>query len=153
MTVTRLEVQRPRQAPRPQPQRAREPQRDGAPVVVEEQPDGRIGKRRWIVLTKDDRIRYRVTERTAILSARVRAFVLTSTQLQGAEMAAAFIKALPRIKRIVASNAASIHCPDIKNWKSRAVVSSPPVASIFCSDTLKFSVVDRVFRPEKQPAP
>ena len=64
-----------------------------------------VGKRGWIVLTKDDRIRYRVTERTAIASAKVRAFVLTSTQLQGTEMAAAFIKALPRIKRIVASNA------------------------------------------------
>jgi hypothetical protein len=57
------------------------------------------------VLTKDDRIRYRVTERTAIVSAKVRAFVLTSTQLQGTEMAAAFIKALSRIKRVVAINA------------------------------------------------
>jgi hypothetical protein len=57
------------------------------------------------VLTKDDRIRYRVTERAAIVSARVRAFVLTSTQLQGIEMAAAFVKALPRIKRILANNA------------------------------------------------
>jgi PIN like domain len=63
-----------------------------------------VGKRGWIVLTKDDRIRYRVTERTAIASAKVRAFVLTSTQLQGTEMAAAFTKALPRIKRVVASH-------------------------------------------------
>src|SRR6266850_2411323 len=62
-----------------------------------------VGRRGWIVLTKDDRIRYRVTERTALASARVRAFVLTSSQLQGAEMAAAFIKALPRIKRFVAN--------------------------------------------------
>jgi hypothetical protein len=61
-----------------------------------------VGKRRWIVLTKDDRIRYRVTERTALASAAVRAFVLTSSQLQGAEMAAAFIEALPRIKRLIA---------------------------------------------------
>jgi hypothetical protein len=64
-----------------------------------------VGKRGWIVFTKDDRIRYRVTERTAIVTAKVRAFVLTSTQLQGTEMAAAFIEALPRIKRLVASNA------------------------------------------------
>ena len=42
-----------------------------------------VGKRGWIVLTKDDRIRYRATERTALASARVRAFVLTSSQLQG----------------------------------------------------------------------
>jgi hypothetical protein len=64
-----------------------------------------VGKRSWIVLTKDDRIRYRVTERTAIATARVRAFVLTSTQLQETEMAAAFVKALPRIKRLVTSRA------------------------------------------------
>jgi PIN like domain len=64
-----------------------------------------VGRRGWIVLTKDDRIRYRVTERTALASARVRAFVLTSTQLQGSEMAAAFVKALPRIKRLIASRA------------------------------------------------
>jgi hypothetical protein len=43
------------------------------------------GRRSWIVLTKDDRIRYRVTERTTIASAKVRAFVLTSTRLQGLE--------------------------------------------------------------------
>jgi hypothetical protein len=64
-----------------------------------------VGKRGWIVLTKDDRVRYRVTERTAIVSAKVRAFVLTSTQLQGTEMAAAFVKALPRIIRLVANHA------------------------------------------------
>ena len=64
-----------------------------------------VGKRGWIVLTKDDRIRYRVTERTALTSARVRAFVLTSSQLQGVEMAAAFVKALPRIKRLIANRA------------------------------------------------
>jgi len=51
-----------------------------------------VGSRGWIVLTKDDRIRYRVTERTAIVSAQVKAFVLTSSQLQGTEMAAAFSK-------------------------------------------------------------
>jgi PIN like domain len=66
-----------------------------------------VGKRGWIVLTKDDRIRYRVTERTALTSARVRAFVLTSSQLHGAEMAAAFVKALPRIKRLVANHVPS----------------------------------------------
>jgi hypothetical protein len=50
----------------------------------------------WIVLTKDHRIRYRSTERTALASASVRAFVLASSQLQGAEMATAFVKALPK---------------------------------------------------------
>ena len=60
--------------------------------------------RTWIVLTKDDRIRYRVTERTALASARVRAFVRTSSQLLGTEMATAFVKALPRMKRLIANH-------------------------------------------------
>jgi PIN like domain len=64
-----------------------------------------VGSHEWIILTKDDRIRYRVTERTTLASARVRAFVLTSTQLQGSEMAAAFVRALPRIKRLIANHA------------------------------------------------
>jgi hypothetical protein len=63
-----------------------------------------VGKRDWIVLTKDDRIRYRVTERTALASAKVRAFVLTSTQLLGTEMATAFVKALPRVKQFIANH-------------------------------------------------
>src|SRR6266446_8841705 len=61
-----------------------------------------VGRRGWVVLTKDDRIRYRITERTAFASAKVKAFVLTSTQLQGSEMAEAFVIALPRIKRLIA---------------------------------------------------
>lgn len=65
-----------------------------------------VGSRGWIVLTKDDRIRYRVTERTALAVAKVKAFVLTSTQLQGIEMADAFVKALPRIKRLLAKHRA-----------------------------------------------
>jgi beta-lactamase class A len=83
----------------------RDPRRPFCPDAKDEDWLFEVGKRGWIVLTKDDRIRYRVTERTAIASAKVRAFVLTSTQMQGTEMAAAFTKALPRIKRIGASNA------------------------------------------------
>jgi PIN like domain len=76
-----------------------------APDAKDEDWLAEVGKLGWVVLTKDDRIRYRATERMALLSARVRAFVLTSSQLQGAEMAAAFVKALPRIKRLIANHA------------------------------------------------
>jgi len=76
-----------------------------APDAKDEDWLAEVGKRGWIVLTKDDRIRYRVTERSAITSAKVRAFVLSSSQLQGKEMAAAFVKALPRIKRLIANHA------------------------------------------------
>jgi ribosome-associated translation inhibitor RaiA len=51
--------------------------------------------------TKDKMLRYRETEITALLAAKVRAFVLTSGNLRADEMAAAFIKALPRMERFL----------------------------------------------------
>jgi hypothetical protein len=61
-----------------------------------------VGERGWIVLTRDDRIRYRSQERTALIQARVRAFVLSGRSLSGPVMAAAFVQALPAMRRFVA---------------------------------------------------
>ena len=58
-----------------------------------------VGKKEWIVLTKDRRIRFRAIERTALINAGVRAFVLTAGDIDGAAMAAVFVKALPKILR------------------------------------------------------
>ena len=61
------------------------------------------GKQGWIVLTKDARIRYRANEMNALMAAKVRAFVLTARgDLSGQEIAAIFVKALPRMKRLCA---------------------------------------------------
>lgn len=60
-----------------------------------------VGHRGWIVLTKDRHIRTRRNELIALLSAGVGAFVLTASDLSGTEMAAAFVRALPRMRRIV----------------------------------------------------
>mgnify|MGYP000105992272 CR=1 FL=1 len=60
-----------------------------------------VGTRDWVVLTKDDKIRYNELERRALLSAGVRAFVLTAKGLRGAEYAEVFIKALPAIHRLL----------------------------------------------------
>jgi hypothetical protein len=60
-----------------------------------------VGRKGWIVLTKDDRIRYRATEQQALRNAGVRAFVLASAQLRGSEMAEAYVKALPKMKRLL----------------------------------------------------
>ena len=57
-----------------------------------------VGQRRWVVLTKDKMLCYRETEITALLAAKARAFVLTSGNLRADEMAAAFIKALPKME-------------------------------------------------------
>jgi hypothetical protein len=58
------------------------------------------GYHRWILLTKDSRIRYRRNEMQALLSSKTRSFVLVSSNLPGAEIAQIFVKALPRMKRL-----------------------------------------------------
>ncbi len=65
-----------------------------------------VGQRGWIVLTRDDRIRYRLHERTALLQAGVRAFVLVRRSLSGSAMAEAFVQALPAMQRFVAQHQA-----------------------------------------------
>jgi hypothetical protein len=65
-----------------------------------------VGRRGWILFTKDRRIRYRVAEVIALMRAGVRAFVLTAGDLQAEEMAAVFIKALPRVIRFTIGNPA-----------------------------------------------
>jgi PIN like domain len=61
-----------------------------------------VGPRGWIVLTRDDQIRHRFHERTALIQAGVRAFVLARRSLSGPAMAEAFVQALPAMRRFVA---------------------------------------------------
>lgn len=61
-----------------------------------------VGRRGWIVLTADRRIRYRSLEREALLAAGVQAFVLTS--IPGPEMGAIFAAALARMEAMCASH-------------------------------------------------
>src|SRR5262245_8155353 len=72
------------------------------PEAREEEWLAEVGKRGWIVLTKDTRIRYRSSELAALVKANVTAFALTAGNLRGEEMAAVFVKALPTIRRFVA---------------------------------------------------
>ena len=60
-----------------------------------------VGRRGWIVLTKDTWIRRRSNERTALMRAGVRAFVLIAGNLSGPEMARVFVNALPAMHRFV----------------------------------------------------
>jgi predicted nuclease of predicted toxin-antitoxin system len=60
-----------------------------------------LGKRpELIVLTKDSRIRKRVLERQALEAAKLRVFALTAGNLSGADQGAAFVRALPKIRRL-----------------------------------------------------
>jgi hypothetical protein len=63
-----------------------------------------IGQRGWIVITKDTRIRYRPNEKHALLAAGVRAFAFASGNLSGPEMSEAIVKALPKMRKLLASH-------------------------------------------------
>jgi hypothetical protein len=53
------------------------------------------------IFTKDQRLRYRPLEVAALRASYARVFVLTAGNLRGSEIAAVFVKALPRIHRIL----------------------------------------------------
>jgi predicted nuclease of predicted toxin-antitoxin system len=60
------------------------------------------GKKNWIVVTRDERIRYREPQKQAIRRAKVRALVLAAQGDLRAEMLAQnFLKALPKIRRVI----------------------------------------------------
>lgn len=60
-----------------------------------------VGRRAWIVLTKDDAIRRNPLERSALLAAGVRAFIITSQNMSGPDMAALVREHLPAISRVI----------------------------------------------------
>lgn len=62
-----------------------------------------VGRRGWVVLTKDQRIRRRDAEFRALTGAGVAAFVLTAGNMTGTKMAEAFVRAYPRIQKALRS--------------------------------------------------
>jgi predicted nuclease of predicted toxin-antitoxin system len=62
-----------------------------------------VGEHGWVVLTKDQRLRYRPLEIRALRASKARVFVLTAGNLRGSEIAAVFLAVLPRICRILHS--------------------------------------------------
>ncbi|MCS7026839.1 MAG: hypothetical protein NZV14_18730 [Bryobacteraceae bacterium] len=60
-----------------------------------------VGSRKWVVLTKDQRLRYRPLEIAALRASGARVFVLVAGNLRGCEIAAVFVGALPAICRIL----------------------------------------------------
>ena len=58
-----------------------------------------VGRRGWVVLTKDANIRTNELERAALVSARVACFMLGRGDLAGEAMGDAFVRALPLIRK------------------------------------------------------
>jgi len=58
------------------------------------------GSSRWIVITRDDRIRYNQLEKQAVIAARLRFFSITSSSLTGDEAATLILSALDKMSRL-----------------------------------------------------
>jgi predicted nuclease of predicted toxin-antitoxin system len=63
------------------------------------------GENGWVVLTKDKNIRFHIREKETLIAYGVRAFVLTAKALNAEEMAATFVGALPKIAKVLETNA------------------------------------------------
>ena len=78
-----------------------------------------VGRKTWIVITRDERIRYRTAEKQAIRRAKVRAFFLAAQGDLRAEMLAEiFLKALPKVRAIAARESAPFIA---KIWRDGSV--------------------------------
>lgn len=63
-----------------------------------------VGLRRWCVITRDDRIRYRRLEAQAVRNVKVAMFVIVSKNLTGPQTAEVILTALGRIRRFISSH-------------------------------------------------
>jgi hypothetical protein len=71
------------------------------------------GAHDWVVITRDNRIRYNQLEKEAVLAARLRFFSVTSSSLTGDEAAALLVSALGSISRLSTTLKAWLHCENI----------------------------------------
>jgi hypothetical protein len=62
-----------------------------------------VARHGWVVLTKDERIRFRPLEMQALTAAGIRAFVVICGNVRGAQTAEILRKAMPRILEAVAA--------------------------------------------------
>ena len=60
-----------------------------------------VGKKGWIILTKDKQLHHNYLELVRLLQSGTASFILTSGNLTGAEMANAYTRALPDIKKML----------------------------------------------------
>jgi hypothetical protein len=65
------------------------------------------GTHRWVVITRDDRIRYNRLEKEAVLAAKLRFFSITSSSLTGDEAAALILSAFKTMSRLCRRHASN----------------------------------------------
>jgi PIN like domain len=76
-----------------------------------------VGHKQWIVVTKDEKIRYRPLELQALRDANVCAFIVISGNVTGAKMAEIIVSAMPRILNAIRSYKKPYICYVYKSGK------------------------------------
>jgi predicted nuclease of predicted toxin-antitoxin system len=83
-----------------------------------------VGKKQWIILTKDAAIGKNQLERLAVAQARIRMFALAPKNLSGEDMAEIFVKALNTMLKFIEKNPAPFIAKvyrdgNVKEWKNQ----------------------------------
>lgn len=65
-----------------------------------------VGKKGWLILTKDSKFKYRPTERIAFINAHARAFVIVTANMSGEQIADMVATAIPEMKKFIRDNPA-----------------------------------------------
>jgi hypothetical protein len=76
------------------------------PGTPDEEWLGRAGREKWLVITKDRRIRYHKNEHHAVLRNNAMVVVLVSKDSTGVSMAEMLVASIPSMRRFVAKNKA-----------------------------------------------
>lgn len=64
-----------------------------------------VADRKWVVITKDERIRYRPLEIRALELARLRTFIMICGNVRGSDTAAILVNAMPGILKVIGNRA------------------------------------------------
>jgi predicted nuclease of predicted toxin-antitoxin system len=82
-----------------------------------------VGKKNWVVLTKDEKIGSRLHEQIAVAQGNVKLFILASTNLSGQQIAETFVKTLGKMEKFSLNHPAPFmakvyHSGQISLWQS-----------------------------------
>lgn len=84
-----------------------------------------VGLKGWIVFTRDQRIRHRKLELSALLKARVAAFVFTGGNVSGEDMANTLKRSLPAILRFVRKYPRPFIASIVKSGRIQLLLGGP----------------------------
>jgi len=83
-----------------------------------------VGRRGWVILTSDRRIRYRGPELAALMSSGARAFAFRSGNLTAQQMSEIFLKSMKHVSKLLEANAGPFVASILRDGSVRMIVTS-----------------------------